>query len=350
MDKNGKIVTRHVRSSDSSLPSKPLPMPTVAPREVGLKVLPTNSQQREHSYVFDGGKFAVDADLAAKLSLPSDRPIVVIKGSDQEIYEVLSVTDRATAMALLERGVKSAEDAMEALEAFDRDDLIQDNSAVVNDAFNRMVRSHTYISNNSSEDIERPHYVDYLEALDMISLRDNTDLHESVRDGLIRIEDIKEVTPERISRYGNWKVLKPALMRLADGSANYSAQGLADALDAHKPPIIGHELENTLTFAQRYGSDFAVEMTPINYYVREFSDYLLQNDIEGDRGQSIVNYYARVKKSSKGTGSGIPLSDMILFHDAGVDPDLVAAGQITRVQAEAISSHGIASSVSGGWL
>ena len=350
VDKNGVTVTRHVRAPKAPVPAKPMPMPVVKTREIGLRIPPTNSQTREHSYLFGGSKFPLDPDLARKLELDTNRPVVAVHGSDQEIYEILSVTDRSTAIALLERGVKSADEAIEVLEAFDREDLIQDNSAVVNDAFERMVLSHTFLSNNDPDDIAKPHYVDYLEALDMSPLRGNTDLHESVRDGLVRIEDIREVSPHRINLAGHWRIIKPALMKIADGTANYTAEGVVKVLSVHKPPVQAHEMGTTFAFAQRYGADFATKVTPIDYYVKEFSNELEDRGFDQDRGRSIVEYFQRVQGWRARSGDEFPVDDIILFHDAGVDPQLVAEERITRVQAEAIKSHGIAPSVSGGWL
>lgn len=350
VDKNGVAVTRHVRVPKAPVPAKPMPVPTMQVREIGLKVPPTNSQTREHSYLFEGSKFPVDHDLARKLDLAPGRPIIAVHGSDQEIYEVLAVTDRSTAIALLEHGVRSADEAVEVLEAFDREDLIQDNSKVVNDAFDRMVLSHTFMSHNDPDDLSKPNYVDYIEALDMTPLRGNTDLHESVRDGLVRIEDIREVTPHRISLTGHWRVIKPALMKIADGTANYTAEGVVQVLSVYKPPVQAHELETAFVFAQRYGAEFATKTVPIGYYTKEFSDSIEEHEFDQDRGRSIVGYFQRVQDCRRRANNDIPVDDIILFHDAGIDPQLVAAGQITRVQAEAIKNHGVAPSVSGGWL
>jgi len=354
-DKNGKLVTRHVRVSKESATVKNIPQPKIAKRKVtGLQFTPTKQQSREHFYMFsDEIMSPVDGELLTALGIdPSARRGV--RASEFQMYDLLAVTDRGTAIALLEAGVRSSPKAKEILVTLGKENLLQDNSESATEALRRGIISHSYISKATPEEMENPHFLDYVEALNIGSLSQYTNMHASVREGLINISDIKAITPSRITMTDNWFTIKAALVKLADGTANYTVQEINNILDryARSSVAVDSTLRQAFSLADRYGSEFAIEMTPTDTTMN-FSNYLMDHDIDVERSKSLLRYNQQVVSSFSGFGSGRPKprhEDIIAFHDAGANPDHVANGSITLTQLDAITNHGIAPSVSGGWL
>jgi hypothetical protein len=350
VDKNGVTVTRHVRASKNATSGKDIPKPKLANAKYsGLKITPTKQQARQHFYLFDAKKHPVDSELLTALGIvPHARK--GIHASEFQVYDVLSVTDRGTAIALLEAGVSSSTEAKKILTTLGKRSLLQDNSEVAAEALKRNILSFRYIEQGTGTESEGEHFLDYLEASNIMSLSQYPDMHNSVRNGSIRLEDVKTLTPARITMADNWITIKKALTKLAEGTANYTVNEVNDILDRY--PTVGSTLRQAFEMADHYGAAFAVEMPPTESTV-SFSYYLLDHEFEVERSKSLLRYNQKVVSNLSGFGSGRRKpshEDIIVFHDAGANPDHVANGSITITQIDAITNNGIAPSVSGGWL
>jgi hypothetical protein len=350
VDKNGVTVTRHVRASKNSTSAKDMPKPKLAkPKYSGLKFTPTKQQAREHFYLFDAKKHPVESELLTALGIaPHAR--TGFHASEYQVYDVLAVTGRGTAAALLEAGARNAADAKRVLKTLGKEHLLQDNSEIVTEAIQRGILSFRYIDKGTSEDAENPHFLDYLEASNIMSLSQYPDMHNSVRSGSIRLDDVKALTPARITMADNWITIKKALTKLAEGTANYTVNEVNDILDRYS--TVGSTLRQAFEMADHYGAAFAIEVPPTESTV-SFAYYLLDREYEVERSKSLLRYNQRVVSNLSGFGSSRrkpTREDIIVFHDAGANPDHVANGSITITQIDAITNNGIAPSVSGGWL
>lgn len=355
VDKNGVTVTRHVRATASSTTGKALPKPKLAKTKTsGLKLTPTKQQAREHFYMFDVNRHPVDSDLLTVLGVvPHDRRGFI--ASEFKVYDVLSVTDRGTAIALLEAGVSSSSDAKKILTTLGKESLLQDNSEVATEALQRNILSFRYIEKGTGSEPEGEHFLDYLEASNIMSLSKYPDMHNCIRDGSIKLADVKLITPDRITMADNWITIKKALTKLGDGTANYTVNEVNDILDRYtrNGSSVGSTLRLVFEMADTYGAAFAIEIPPTDNTVN-FSYYLLDHEVEVERSKSLLRYNHQVFSSLSGLTSNnrrkTSKEDIVAFHDAGANPDHVANGSITITQIDAITNNGIAPSVSGGWL
>lgn len=355
VDKNGVTVTRHVRAAKNAPSGKDMPQPKLAKAKyAGLQINPTKQQAREHFYMFDAGKHPVDSELLTALGIvPHAR--TGFHSSEYQTYDVLAVTDRGTAIALLEAGVKSAADAKRVLKTLGKESLLHDNSDVAAEALTRGILSFRYIEQGIEGETENSHFLDYLEASSIMSMSQYPDMHKSVRDGTISLDDIKAVTPARITMADDWRTIKQALTKLASGTANYTVSDVSQILDRYTKngSSVGSTLRLAFEMTEHYGVQLAIDIPPTDTTV-SFSNYLLDHEVDVERSKSLLRYNHRVFTSLSGLVSDnrrkLSKEDIIAFHDAGANPDHVANGSITITQIDGINNHGIAPSVSGGWL
>lgn len=356
VDKNGVTVTRHVRAAKASTSDKVLPKPKIAKAKGGgLGITPTKQQSRQHFYMYNTKAHPVDSELLTALGITPHHRTGTL-ASDFETYDVLAVTDRGTAIALLEAGVHSAKEAKKILKTLGKDHLLQDNTDIATEAINRNILPYFYVNKGTEEETSNPHFLDYMEVLNITALSQYQELHLSVRDGSINVSDIKELTAARITMAENSSVVKSALVKLANGTANYTVKEAGEILDHYssdRSSSFGSVLRQAFELADRYGSDFAIEIPPENNMMN-FSNYLMDEEVETERSKSLLRYALQIASSPNGNTSPnrprLNYESIIIFHDGGADPNLVAAGMITTTQIDAIKNHGIAQSVSGGWL
>lgn len=352
-DKNGRIVTRHVKTSNQAVSGKPMPKPQITNEASGgLTGPPTRSQSREHFFMLPQ-LWAADNDVLKALGVtPHAR--TGFKASEYEVYDVLTATDRNTATALLEAGVTTHQGACTALRLMGRDDLIHDNTALIKGAMDRGIIAVHYL-NSDPENPGEKHYLDYLESMAITPIRSDEVLHKGVRDGRIRLQDIREITPQRIAEVGDRNLIRQVLNKLADGSVNYTAKEVCDILDRNSSgAATSTTLRWSFDIADEYGAAIAIELPPTLPTIT-FFNHLVSHEFEVERGKSLLRYSHRIFSSLSGAGvdrnvSRLSKEDIIVFHDAGVNPDQVAKGTITINQVDGMKNHGIAPSVSGGWL
>jgi hypothetical protein len=236
-----------------------------------------------------------------------------------------------------------------------KESLLQDNSEIAAEALKRNVLSFRYIEKGTGAEPEGEYFLDYLEASNIMSLSKYPDMHNSIRDGSIKLADVKAITPARITMADNWITIKKALTKLADGTANYTVNEVNEILDRYTKngSSVGSTLRHAFEMADAYGAALAVEIPPTDNTVN-FAYYLMDHEFEVERSKSLIRYNHRVFTSLSGFGSDTrrkaSKEDIIVFHDAGANPDHVANGSITITQIDAITNNGIAPSVSGGWL
>lgn len=361
MDKTGKLVTRHVRPPAASQTAPALPVAAIPTAPLrGLTEAPVKTQHRTH-YRFIPPADYPDSykDIAPRLGGSEHLHMGGFHATDYEVYGVLSVTDPGTALALLEYGSRSADEAEHTLRTLGLEHLLKDNSDLATGAMVRRIFPETYLRKATPDVLASEHALDYLQVVNMNVLENYSEMHTGVLNGTMRLEDIKSIGIDRIRNAGDWAAVKKVLTGLADGSAAYTAEE-AGALIERYANAPRATMFQALLLAQRYGADVALELTP-TAGLMSFADYLWSpiRNTDKDRCGSLLRYYRQVETSlaqhsgNKKTARGdnrVYLEDLIRFHDAGANPDQVASGSITINQIEAINTHGIAPSVAGGWL
>lgn len=355
LDKNGVLTTKHVRvDSKSKTPSSPIPAPKAAPKSPVKTKAPTKSQLKPQPRAVTASLEQRDPELLNALGIDADLGIYRFRASDAQVYEVLSVTGNGTALALLQSGIRSRDDAENYLmdNGFER--LLTDNSAYAQEAQARGIDPKWYFQQtrlSSDEDLSDPLFWDALEVTNSAALSYNQNLRHSVRNGEIRMADIKTVGATRISKSLGQNEIEEALVKIASGEANYSASDLKAVIEkfGDQSNVL---MESALALTEDYGVDYALSIRNPKPHIMAVNDIMKDNGDDPERIKSTLTYYDDLDAQGYGGNCAFEttMSNVLRFHDAGVSAADAYSGKITLTQLDAIDEHGINASLSSGWL
>lgn len=355
INKNGVSVTKMVLPSKQVALGKPIPAPALptAPRAVKTKSLTVAQTTEKFQHVRVDSQDR-DEKLFASLGESISRHSFPLAASDEQIYDVLSVASPGNAMAMLGTGIKSAEEAEECLRILKLDHLIQDNRSLMQEALQRRISPDKFLS--AAEHLgphrESRHFMDAVEVLSMKSLKEYDFLPHDILRGHARLADLKTIGIGRIKKSDSWGLMRRVLQDLSTDDAGYKAEDVKKILDKYGAST--YTIDVAVVFADVYGAEFAhtinlpsTELRALHYKMRDETD-------DFDRIRSVLKYADTVATLLRDRRlfdrDPITENDMIIFHDAEIDPEIVAAGNLTAQQADAIKKHGITPSVADGWL
>lgn len=353
-DKNGVLTTKHVRAGGITLsPTTAMPAPVLTQqpsRERKYKV-PTQKQKKlyRRSYVLHDQRRTPELTDALGVDTVAYR----FDASDADMFQMLAVTAyNGDALSLLECGYRSPEAAVDFLLSSGFGHLVTDRSIAM-EAMERNVTPEIFLRdtrNMTEEQLANPLLVDSLVAASMVSLNDQ--FTWEVREGMIKLSDIKAIGAARIKKADSWALLTDVLKKMSTGNTNYTAQNLAVILDKYSP--VTNRIESAVLLADAYGGDFAQKIKNVDMATVDMHFSLQGDDLPLERAKSLLSYASEVFSEFNGIygySSDYPDKDKIIrFHDANVSPKDMADGVITLEQLDAIRDHGISPSVSGGWL
>ena len=360
-DRNGKLVTRHVKheghlsSSMTSVPAPKLPSAAKDSLTAGVRLVP--SQERIKRRDASGYPVTYKDDAAA------------FDASDVEMYGVLSVAPPATALRLLAGGVRSAEEAVERLAAEGREDELLDNAGVAHQMLLRRVSAEFYVmglerlSDEQLRSADPELLADYSEffAIRSIMRKDSPQIADEVLSGEISLSDVREVGIDNLKTGNRLETARPAFKELKNGTAKFTVQDLSKALHQRNPYDVAAEVG----YMVRYGTEAIHQLrrlgvgvfggmtigemaSTLNPYVRVPQEELF----------SIINYTGRLVEASDmvfDTTSYNKVREVLekgkFLHDAGVDVQY-AAERIHDEDTQVIVAtfNGAHKSMSSGWL
>jgi hypothetical protein len=356
VDKNGVLTTKHVRAGTKK-PSAaaPLPAPRLTPQPQAARSykLPNKQQKALYQRSYTANDQKRDPALTEALGL-SSLDVYRFVASDAEVLEMLAVThSNGDALSLLEHGYRSPQAAVMFLKDNGLEHLVADRSLAL-EAMERRISPEIFMrdTRNAKEGhLTDPLFLDSLSAADSKALND--EFTWEVREGMIKLSDIKAIGVSRIKKADSWALLNDVLKTMAKGTANYTADDMKFILDRYSP--VTNRIESAVILADFYGGEFVKTIANADIATMDLH-YDLQRDepMWLERAKSILSYGSSVFSQQSGIygySKDFPDKDKIIkFHDANVSPQDMVDGVITEDQLDAIKDHGISPSVSGGWL
>lgn len=359
LDKNGVLTTKHVRAAKPLATGRSLPAPALstAPKEqprVKAKQ-PTKRQLQSCLRHISVVRHETDKGLEDRLGVSHDDSF---SASDAQIYSVMSVASHGDAITLLKDGIRTAEEAVERMDEVGLGRLVEDNSALAVELVNRRVYPETYFSVLGNHGDDYPHFLDYVEYLSIDSFFDFHELGMGIKEGKIRLADVKAISAKRV-------IASDAEREICWFLQEYAALNTRTTLEDAKTIIDNHPMEykairDALEMNNRFGSEFGTTITPESYVVG-LSNRLSMHKLDGSVVKNdkqiakAIKYALAVREERrKSDPSGItdtapdPIT-IFGLSEAGVPPEKAAQG-MTVQQWEAINDQGLPSSVSGGWL
>jgi hypothetical protein len=278
-----------------------------------------------------------------------------VSASAEQIYSVLSVAAPCNAMAMVSAGITTADEAQQYLVDHNFEHLIEDHAEIMQQALDRRMPPEKFL--RATERLRHQHkdsptYMDAIEAYHIASLKAYDFIPADIAEGHTKLSDIKAIGAGRLKTADSWRLIRMMLGELASGTAGYTTDDVKKFIDRHGSATV--ILDNSLALANRYGGQFVHELSYPDTQLRSVNYKLYDQKASDERSMSVIKYADRVsslmRENPRRGKPPISADDIIIFHDAGIDPEEAAKGDLTALQADAIKNHGITPSVADGWL
>lgn len=346
LDRNGKLVTRHVKQSNGQN-GKVLPPPSVKTPDLQTEQweLRLNTERASHKM--------------EKVFGPLDDE-VTISSNDVEAYGMLAVLPMRAAVHAMSSGVRDAGEALALLKEHHIDTIQVDWSKHADDALRRGVPAKAFFEMCESTFIRSftsDYIIDAAEvfAMDVFS-GSHRNLVSSVLEGKTRLSDIKEIGPELIAETLDKDYAQTYLESLKSGKLGVTKDELKKILEWSKfegnEPRLYIEVASSFGFWRLNGiANIEAASSMSNRIARDFIS-------DPDEGFKRVTHYEEMaiqcgNVRSDGVGwRSIPYALALAGYDAGLTPVESLESwmeNISPLQYKAIK-EGIESSVSSGWL
>lgn len=237
MDRNGKLVTKHVRAVPASKPKLAnAPAPTVTPKQGVTKPTAKQLTPREMD-------FRAIIDLDGHLS--------VVKASDAEFYDVMSVSrsSKQGLIAMVRYGCRSKDDALEVLAVTGENNELADHSALTQEALKRRIKPEDFVDGllwtEHKLSLKRDLELDVSTPEGISRLLDTVELYASPLRGAthnqweweailkdeISFDDIKSIGVQKLKAYDRMTSLSSVLKDIHKGDADYTIDDVKRLVD-----------------------------------------------------------------------------------------------------------------------
>lgn len=351
-DKNGRLVTRHVRTDTAApLSNKKLPAPVLGSgRKEAPQAKTVKNQHRDIRVRFADEKLM---DICRR-KLWVRNPIR-FTATDAEVYDVFSaVGDGNNALLLLAAGVRSGGEARDLLSKHGLPELHTDNTDLVEELIRRGVpavpalQAAAEFSYATKDD---PHYCDAVEAYGVRALRETSgsgfqSIPNLILNGDINLSDVRTVGASRIAAAAKSINVVYQLERIANGVSPYDAATLRKLLE-HAAKDELSVVYDPIRMADQYGADFVLSLKGFRFSVQlqaEFRDTGYNID---EQKQILV-----LDDEIRAGGQYATFPELCALHDAGVPADAVIDELSKDIEVQQIIAihEGIEPSMSSGWL
>ena len=359
VDKNGRVVTRHVRNG-GKIPTEAARIPAL-PSPVVRKKAPKLLARQQETQTYRFPKAGYSPSSALRMALPSTEgssPYSFI-GSDVTAYELFSVMNVDNAIHMNYCGYRTKDAALAFLHNHGLDSLIEDNSVMMDEALARRIPA-TSVANLHSAYGSKGHrtglFLDAAEAYSSGTLsqldksRPNSPrIHVRVLSGDIAWADIKSIGVSAIQKSNAPHEILDALHELKSGRLDCTAGDIATLIAKNNEESnISAPLRWALGSLNEYGAEF---LTGTRRLASAFSvaQYFEHRNVSVENIKDSITYMEQMQAS----GSAPALQFLPRLMKSGVDP--VTAGKLHKSgndvdQIISIHHAGIPTAVSGGWL
>jgi hypothetical protein len=358
-DKNGKLVTRHVKAMPTASDSAAgLPAPLAAPVAKAPKqkpVKPLERQLKNQQRMINRGGFSSSPELRKALGIKDDAwHLAIIDASEVQLFDVFSVVSLDNAINLFEAEIRTSDETLQFLNQHGLDDLVVDRREMMDKAVALRVNSFDLLDLHESFGIDNYDEDTFIQAArvkgsNMLPYV-NTDgvgpgtFHEGVLKGEISYDDLTEVTYSVVSASALTQEIYDGLKSVKEGSF--------DA--AFLKHVVVHSVSNDKTFAgalemaKVQGNDFVVGLKGLSDASRISNDF---KDRGAEYCRSLIEfnevYHDDFHDPFRST------LNVQRLYEAQVDPSDAKhlRGQGMSIdQIISARQSGITGAVTGGWL
>ena len=372
LDRNGRLVTKHVRVSAQQAAGRSiLPPPsagTTKTTKAAQKAYKPLSRQLERQYrSYRLSSSPADDPLSTQKERERNRyngAHTSFEASDLEMYDVLSATtSTGNALAIMAEGdVRTAKEARSYLKKRKAHELIADRSELMTAAFERGISADAFIEGSevlTVSEAESPYVLDIVEFKNSaLNHSFNAFMLDEIVNGNVAFSDLKHIGFTRLKTNSRAYGLTGLLTKLHRGEADYTIDDIKAFVIRTEGKTNYEIFANAANFAERFGfdllndeRDFRIVHKESDHFLNPVSSFRRNHDDE-DKAYTYqrIAYAVHVMR---GVASNQFTGFSTEFFEAGIPVevavDVVNGGGGLR-EAIAIHEGGIQSSVAGGWL
>lgn len=360
LDKNGRLVTKHVRAIPASSRALPLPAPGVKmePQRPALKLTPRQKKQQPMWLSFDYQE--MDPELTDRLQKNGDyygSSVLVqhsFEASEAEFYDVHSVASLGDTSLLMRHGVRSKEDALELLDSLHLERLVQDNSEVMGNLLEHRISFKAYTEFRQKRQlVPGTHPKRYADAAALHSIKgykrvitlDGRYPYDDLLEGRYSLEDIETIGPERL-RSESGAILS-ALEISSRIEGGYSVDDLVKYIDTSGTEVsYGVAME----LLKAFGMKFVNQMESL-WKTDRVSEVVGNRSIKEQR--EILTYNSTMDSLASWTEHLFTPLQVVELFDAGIPPEDAVHRRSSGMNVDQIirtHKDGIGINVASGWL
>lgn len=352
LDKNGKLVTRHIRTG----PAAPASLSSLPKVSLGAskqqKVRKPSTTQKKHTEIRTRWADERLKEVTNKKHRVFDTSRFTC--SDAEAYDVFSaVGNPDNTLRLIAAGVRTKEDAIQFLNDNDLYDLQQDGSEVMDELISRGVSAVPAMESLSKFGLDRldhEHFFDAVEANSVRALREATgspiDVPHMVWMGEIDMADVRMIGATRLAKARDVFSVVEQLKEIKDGTSPFGAESLRQLVDLGEANFTD-TITDPIRAAKRFGADMVLGL---KFYSRAMSvDSALRNTPynTAERGEII-----QLNDDLLSKGKHLNPTGLRVVYDAGLGVQEIVDGLNNELELSEIAAikAGIEPSISSGWL
>lgn len=357
MDRNGRLVTRHVRHAEQPSPAS-LPVPKGARRKTAFK--PVAKQTVRWQIELKRTHFQADKELQG--NLPNSFHSFTPEVSDIEAYGLLSVLEPRNAVPLMDSGIRTSAEARAFLKKHNLDRLIVDRSAHAEEALRRRIPAQAYLKLCESETIQNVPLPELLDAAEVYAMGFSVELYQDVLRGYALLSDIKAIGAPTIRKAPN--DVREFIWDLKEGTSTFNHEQIREIVRKTSKERIG--LFEAADLADVIGAEEVVNRYSIlaSYYMMSFVNRVMEQASDDakatvTKSDLIIHYDGMVKVRDEIDDKDSPHWEKLNYADSiemvkrSIGPregwEGIRNGMSVQ-QILAVRDHGISQSVSSGWL
>lgn len=277
--------------------------------------------------------------------------------SEVEVYSVLSVAQPGDAVWLLSKGVRSAETAMESMHSYGAEDKMVQRTIITAEALRRGISSLDFMMRMRLAVIANPVDGDDLRVMDVLELSTISSLDEQwgwvareIRNGLIRLEDIKYLGASKLKSFRRLIGIKDALVAVREPDAVFSLEDLKYLVDrAARDSLPQVEFNPLVRYLVTEGIAELKKLDSLKM-VRK----MVLTHVYDEHQFQRVTYELKFRGVyERREGVSFPEKDLVALFDAGVPAEQAAQLMNEGLPVESVigvSMGSVEKALAGGWL
>jgi hypothetical protein len=257
--------------------------------------------------------FPADERLSSLLD-QSEKQSFTFNACEAEIFEIMSVTDAGNAFALMEMGMRTADEARDHLYELGASDLIRDRSSLMQQLLERGVpydqSAYVFQRIVPVESETSPYCADALEFYAWkgnVGVQERWSLCNDIVDGKVRLDDLKTIGMDKLSTSERVHAVTRSLAKFGSRKKKpYTLADMSRLMDlVTRDKVDGEDIDATVTLLEKVGIEGVNKLEDVYRFVSHHWE------LTEDKNPIEASYYAALVSEGM-ERAGVERDDMYL--------------------------------------